>query len=183
MIRQEKEIITQEKIKKTLKSMHRAAIPMALTSLFGSVGLTTLWTWLLLFTSTGKPVVLVVIWSLMTVMLFLLSIYFLICFIKVIVTAKSTYMKALLVVEDSLVYREETHRHYTYNFNGIFGIFDRRKLVKALYFQEHGTYFISGIDGSTYEYSSIDDKFYLVLTGRGKIALVYNQKVYEYRER
>jgi len=53
---------------------------------------------------------------------------------------------------------------------------------KVLYFLKSGRYVISGKDKSVFEYSSEDDKFYIMTYGKKQVPVaVYNQKVYEYR--
>ncbi len=181
MFKQEKEIITQEKIKKTLKSMHRAAIPMMTVFFFGGVILMVLAAFIL-SELRDAAVYQVVIWGAILILDSLMTVFALVLLLRAIMISSAS-SKDLTVVEDLLLHMEEKNTRWLYGHRGAFGIFDSRHTVQLFHFQEHGTYFISGIDGSAYEYSSIDDKFYLVLTGRGKIALVYNQKVYEYKER
>ncbi|MBQ9112924.1 MAG: hypothetical protein IJY08_05010 [Clostridia bacterium] len=78
------------------------------------------------------------------------------------------------VVEDTLTdAREETVHHGR-----------RMSIEKAFYFSQHGRYVVTSLDGSTFEYSYIDDVFYIVIYTRSRSpypALIYNKRIYEYK--
>ena len=80
------------------------------------------------------------------------------------------------IVEDELIdMREELERS---------GAHRRRcRLKYILYFSEFGKYEVDmDWDGSVWEYSSVGDRFYLVLASNGVIRFVYSQKIYEVRD-
>ena len=60
----------------------------------------------------------------------------------------------------------------------------RTRYYDVFYFSRTGRYIVTGADKSAWNYSSEDDKFYVVvMRGRNIIPMkVYNSKVYEYRE-
>ena len=81
------------------------------------------------------------------------------------------------IVEDELLdMREELERSGPHR--------RRLRLKYVLYFRDFGKYEVDmGWDGSVWEYSSVGDRFYLVLTSNGVIQFVYSQKIYEVRDR
>lgn len=76
------------------------------------------------------------------------------------------------IVEDELTdMREEleyTGRHH--------------RLKYMLYFREYGKYEVVAWDGSVWEYSTIGDRFYLVVGKKGSIWFVYSKKIYEVKQ-
>lgn len=74
------------------------------------------------------------------------------------------------IVEDELTdMREElvyTGRHH--------------RLIYVMYFRNYGSYRLNTAwDGSVWSYSSLGDRFYLVVSKNGSIRLVYSKKIYE----
>lgn len=181
MFKEEKEIVTPEKIKKTLTAMHRAAVPMMIVFSVGGAILTALAAWIL-SDLNEHMISYIILWGAVLAACVLMTVWALILLVRAIVISL-TAGGSFSVSEDVLIHMEEKRARHLYGGRGIFGIFASRSLVQVLHFQKYGTYLISGVDRSTYDYSSVDDRFYVVLTGKGKIALVYNQKVYEYKER
>ena len=75
-----------------------------------------------------------------------------------------------MIVEDELTdMREEleyTGRHH--------------RLIYVMYFRNYGSYRLNTAwDGSVWSYSSLGDRFYLVVSKNGSIRLVYSKKIYE----
>jgi uncharacterized membrane protein YqjE len=75
-----------------------------------------------------------------------------------------------MIVEDELTdMREEleyTGRHH--------------RLIYVRYFRNYGSYRLNTAwDGSVWSYSSLGDRFYLVVSKNGSIRLVYSKKIYE----
>ena len=76
------------------------------------------------------------------------------------------------IVEDELTdMREElvyTGRHH--------------RLIYVMYFRNYGSYRLNTAwDGSVWSYSSLGDRFYLVVSKNGSIRLVYSKKIYEFK--
>lgn len=81
------------------------------------------------------------------------------------------------IVEDTLTaLAEEESIHY----------YSRRthvKIEQVFYFENHGRYVTTPLDGSQYSYSNVGDRFYVVILGvkRPQVLRVFNTRVYTYR--
>jgi len=100
------------------------------------------------------------------------------------VVADSKYIREgrFTIVEDELVnmVREEPYRSF----------YSRRTQYQdVFYFWKTGRYVVTGIDGSSFEYSSVGDTFYVVVMEphhrskkQNRPRRAYNSKIYEYKQ-
>ena len=167
-MKETKSIITRESCAKALIDETRALLPMSIVGVLLCI-----------------PLVLMVVWAFhdappLLAWIFAVAIavfvgYFL-CYLIV-----NFYFHMLLVkrgqfavVEDTLltITEEEQIRAHRQHFHV--------KLEKVFYFENHGRHVVTG---SVFEYSSVGDRFYVVIsTGkRPRILQVYHTRVYEYR--
>ena len=174
MNKQTKEILTNEKLKKELSFHMKAALPTAVALCFlSAICLLIFYFAILDMDNEGVlGIVVAVLYGFVVVVLVGASFYHLYYLIK----SRSDINNGKFTVVTDILSRkvkDETRRAGR-----------RSRVEDVFYFYKYGRYVVTVSDGSSFDYSSEGDTFYLVFFGKSKTPfLAYNSKVYEYKER
>jgi hypothetical protein len=81
------------------------------------------------------------------------------------------------IVEDTLTALAEEEKIYYYKRHA------RVRIEHVFYFEKHGRYVTTPLDGSQYDYSNCGDQFYVLILGikRSRVMRAFNTRVYTYR--
>ena len=166
-----KSIITRESCAKSLIYEALAYLPAGIMGFL----LCVLFCALLFWGSQGCPPVVMWVCIIIAVAFIIFFLYALIYLIALrIVLVKSG---RFAIVEDTLtaIAEEESIRHTARG--------THVKIEQVFYFENHGRYVTTPLDGSQYSYSNVGDRFYVVIpcVKHPQVLRVFNTRVYTYR--